>query len=159
MTAKSNTYTIAHAIEISAAAPQVLSALSTKQGFAGWWTTDVDCDAAKREATFRFAKPEHTCAMSFHLDTLDDRSIAMTCIAEDGSPEWLGTELAFRLSPAAGGTRVELVHSGFRARTEHFEVCTNVWAMFLGSLKSYVETGVGQPFQRAPEISAAAAVA
>jgi uncharacterized protein YndB with AHSA1/START domain len=157
MTKNQNTYSIEHVIEIAGAAPKVLAAVSTKEGFAGWWTRDLACDSAKREATFRFAKPEHTCSMTFHLDALDDASIVMTCIREDNQPEWLGTELAIRLASTPVGTRVQLVHAGFRARTEHFDVCVKGWAFFLGSLKSYVETGVGQPFESAPSIAAASA--
>lgn len=139
------TFKIENQIQIAATPNRIREALTTHQGQTGWWTTDVECDAERREATFRFARPTNTMAVTFRLDGADEHRVAMTCIRETNNSDWLGTELVFELAPEAGGTRVALVHAGYPAKNEVYDACTKGWAFFLGSLKSYVETGTGQP--------------
>jgi predicted ester cyclase/uncharacterized protein YndB with AHSA1/START domain len=141
-------YNIDHTIEISATPATILGALTTKEGTKAWFTDDVDCDAAKREATFRFLTQAGLREVAFHLDSADERGVAMSCIAERNNPEWLGTKLSYELSPMGVGTRVRLVHAGFAAKSEAYDSTVKGWAYFLGSLKQYVETGVGTPYQR-----------
>jgi uncharacterized protein YndB with AHSA1/START domain len=54
------------------------------------------------------------------------------------------TTVEYVLRPEDGGTSVEFTHSGFEEGDPWdgvFERFTGGWQMFLGSLKSYVETG------------------
>jgi len=141
-------FTIENSIQISAPANRVLEALTTKAGIRGWWTTDVDCDLEAREATFRFEKQAGVMAVTFRLDAADDKRVAMTCIRETNNADWLGTTLTFSLAPAAGGTRVDLVHAGYPAKNDLYDMCTKGWAFYLGSLKRYLETGKGEPHER-----------
>jgi uncharacterized protein YndB with AHSA1/START domain len=140
-------YSIEHTIEVSAPAARILAALTTKDGVKAWFTQDCDCNADKREATFRFATQVGLKEVSFHLDSADERAVAMTCIAQSNNPEWLGTKLSYELTPAGAGTRVRLVHAGFAAKSEMYDNTVKGWAYFLGSLKQYIETGVGTPYQ------------
>jgi len=141
-------YSVDHTIEISATPATILAALTTKEGIKAWFTQDCDCNADKREATFRFTKATGTMESTFHLDAADERTVAMTCIATRGNDEWRGTKLSYELSPAGAGTRVRLLHAGFAAKSEVYDNTVKGWAHFLGSLKQYVETGVGTPYQR-----------
>jgi len=52
----------------------------------------------------------------------------------------------FRLSPEAGGTRLDFEHIGLTPALQCFDICQSGWTIFLGSLESLVETGQGQPF-------------
>src|SRR5262249_54079207 len=110
-------------------------------------TTDVDCDSAAREATFRFDR-QGLVEVTFHLDVAEADRVAMTCIRESNNADWLGTKLSFALVPAGDATRVELVHAGYPATNDHYDLCVKGWAYFLGSLKRYVETGTGEPHRR-----------
>ena len=140
-------YTIENTIDIAAPLATVLAAVTTKEGFRGWWTKDTECDSAKQEATFGFRNDGKV--VTFKLDHLDDRGIAMTCIRETNNPDWLGTKLAITLAPSALGTRVRLVHDGYAAKNECFERCVKGWAFFLASLAKYATTGTGEPYAAA----------
>jgi uncharacterized protein YndB with AHSA1/START domain len=141
-------HTIENTLRIAATPARVLEALTTKEGIRGWWTTDVDCDSDKREATFRFEKQVGVMAVTFRLDAADAKRVAMTCIRETNNTDWLGTQLVFELAADDDGTRLHLVHSGYPAKNEVYEMCTKGWGFFLGSLQSYLETGKGQPHTR-----------
>ncbi len=140
-------YSIDHSIEISAPAAKILAALTTKEGIKAWFTEDCECNTDKREATFRFRKQTETMESTFHLDAADERAVVMTCIATRGNDDWRGTKLSYELTPAGAGTRVRLLHAGFPAKSEVYDNTVKGWAYFLGSLKQYVETGVGTPYQ------------
>ncbi len=141
-------FSIDTTIDIPAPLATVRTAITTLEGFRGWWTEDTEIDDATQEATFRFVKTE-TMQSTFRIDRIDDRGIAMTCVREINSPDWRGTELVIEVEPAGDGTRVHLVHSGYRTKNETYDMCTKGWAFFLGSLVKYVTTGTGEPFARA----------
>lgn len=141
-------YSIENQIQIAATPARALVALTTSDGLRGWWTANTDCDVARREATFRFERQADTMAATFRIDRADERGVAMTCIREQNNADWLGTKLEFGLAAVDGGTRVALVHSGYRAKNEVYDSCTKGWAYFLASLKSYLETGTGTPHVR-----------
>ncbi len=149
-------HTVKNIIEISKSPAAVLAALTTKEGIKGWWTTDCECNEAERLATFRFAKPEGLFSFTFRLDGADERGVAMTCVGEQGNPDWIGTKLSFGLAAAGTGTRLTLEHAGFAANDEGFQRVVQGWSYFVGSLKSYVETGVGTPHMGSAALPCAA---
>src|SRR5690349_17353917 len=93
-----NMHTIENSALVDSTPATVIQALTTKDGIKGWWTTDCDCNAEAREATFRFEKQAGTVvAVTFRLDGADERSVAMTCVRQINNPGWLGTKLSFAL--------------------------------------------------------------
>jgi uncharacterized protein YndB with AHSA1/START domain len=141
-------HTIEDRIRITATPSRVVEALTTKEGIRGWWTTDVDCDSEKREATFRFEKQSEVMTATFRLDSADERGVAMTCVHTTNNGDWLGTKLVFDLAVDGDGTQVVLRHSGYPAQNEVYANCTKGWSFFITSLKSYIETGKGEPHVR-----------
>jgi uncharacterized protein YndB with AHSA1/START domain len=139
-------YTIENHIDIHATPANIFAALTTKEGVATWWTDD--CDVSASEATYRFAKPDRDRESTWRVDERTGSRVAMTCIREVNTPDWLGTKLSFALEPRGAITRVSLVHAGYRDKNEMYEQCTAGWAYFLGSLKKLLETGTGEPFKR-----------
>jgi hypothetical protein len=116
--------------------------MTTREGFRAWLATDTRVDAAGRY-TFSFAPR----SVTFTLDRADDHGIAMTCVAEQDNPDWLGTELVLALSPLGNGkTRVDLTHAGYRSKNECYARCIEGWEHFLSSLAHYATTGRGMPF-------------
>jgi uncharacterized protein YndB with AHSA1/START domain len=136
-------HSIENTIEIAATPDRVLAALTTTSGIRAWFTKDSDIDATA--ARFRFVLEAGVKEVRFAIDELAPARLAMTCTAETNNADWLGTKLVFALAPAGAGTRVQLVHSGFAARNETYERTIQGWAFFVGSLKRYVETGIGEP--------------
>lgn len=139
-------YTIETQIDIHAPAAKILEALTTKAGVAAWWTDD--CDVSPTEATYRFAKPDSDRESTWRVDERTDRGVALTCIREVNTPDWLGTKLSLSLAQRGDVTHVSLVHAGYRAKNEMYEQCTAGWAHFMASLKKLLETGTGTPFKR-----------
>jgi len=138
---------IANTTDIAAPLARVREAVTTTAGHRAWWTTDCEVGSRPGEtATFRF-KSHGDAEMTFRIDRVDDHGLAWTCIGGRNTPEWKGTTLEIALEPEADGTRVTLVHDGFRERGEVYDKCTGGWRYFMDSLKAYLETGTGTPHQ------------
>ncbi|MBL8046062.1 MAG: SRPBCC domain-containing protein, partial [Anaerolineales bacterium] len=59
------------------------------------------------------------------------------------------TEVEFSLNAVAGGTQLDLNHTGYKTGGEWeqiYEMTAQAWGFFLGNLKAYLENG---PDQRA----------
>ncbi|WP_203580260.1 SRPBCC domain-containing protein [Microbacterium hibisci] len=65
----------------------------------------------------------------------------------DDHLEWTGTSVRFEIEEQAGGARITFTHDGLEPEDQCYEVCSNAWSMFVnGSLKSFIDTGVGAPY-------------
>jgi hypothetical protein len=61
--------------------------------------------------------------------------------------EWNGTTVRFDIEGDGDETRVTFTHEGLAPEDECYEICSNAWGMFVnGSLKDFIETGVGRPY-------------
>ena len=140
-------FTIDTTIDITAPLARVRTAISTEAGFRAWFAQDADFDS--KQATFRFSQPTQTRAVTLRVERCDASGIEMTCIAHENNPDWVGTTLAIALAETEAGTRVHLVHSGYPAKNEVYERCSDAWGYFLRSLASYMMTGTGEPYPKA----------
>jgi uncharacterized protein YndB with AHSA1/START domain len=132
-------------VRIEASAGQVYRALTEQAGYRGWWNAVAEVPAAVgEEAKLRFVKDGQPIHMTFRIAELTpDERVRWTCVAHD-MPSWVGTSLAWRIAPAGGAVLVQLEHDGWHGQPP--EPVAQGWRHFLGSLKSYVETGTGQPW-------------
>jgi len=62
-----------------------------------------------------------------------------------GPEEWIGTELTFRLKPKDDQIVVLFSHAGWREPVEFMHHCSTKWAVFLLSLKDWIERAEGRP--------------
>src|SRR5687767_13509218 len=97
---------ILHKIEIEAPTSKVYDALSTERGLASWWTRDA------------LATPEVGSVAEFFgilkmkVTTLEqDKKVEWRCL--EGPPDWVGTDLVFRLEATNEGTSVRFAHRGW----------------------------------------------
>jgi len=60
--------------------------------------------------------------------------------------EWIGTELTFDLKPENASTVVLFAERAWKEQVEFMHYCSTKWAVYLLSLKSLCETGIGRPF-------------
>ena len=139
--------TIDSTIDIAAPLSSIRTAITTEAGFRAWWAQDADFDG--KQGTFRFSQPRETRSITFRVDRCHGSGIVMTCIADENNPDWLGTALAIELDETPTGTRVHLVHSGYPAKNEVYERCSDAWPYFLRSLARYMMTGTGEPYPKA----------
>ena len=140
-------FDIVHRIGIRTSPARVYAALSTIAGLAAWWTTDVSGTSAVGErVTFAFRLPsgELKGAMVMLVREQDASSrVLWECV--EGPQEWVGTTIGFDLLDEDGQTTVKFAHRGWREEVDFAAHCSMKWAVFLLSLRDYVERGVGQP--------------
>ena len=140
-------FTIESTIDIAAPLPRFRTAITTEAGYRAWLAQDTDFDG--KQVTFRFAVPAAPRSVTFRIDRCDGNGIAMTCTAHENNTSWLGTTLTLELGETPTGTRVDLVHSGYRAKDEVYERSIEAWPYFLRSLARYMMTGTGEPYPKA----------
>jgi uncharacterized protein YndB with AHSA1/START domain len=132
-------------VGIQATAGKVYEALTRQAGYRGWWNAAAEVpDAVGSEAKLHFVKDGMPVSMRFRIDeTKPNESVRWTCVAHD-MPSWVGTTLRWRIQEAGGKAVVSFEHAGWKEAPP--EPVIQGWKHFIGSLKSYLETGTGQPW-------------
>ena len=72
------------------------------------------------------------------------KKVVWQCTEKEG--EWQGTTITFELEQAEGQVFINFSHRGWAQQTRLYAHCSTKWAVFLLSLKDYLETGEGRPF-------------
>jgi uncharacterized protein YndB with AHSA1/START domain len=138
---------IIHRIGIKSPAAKVYKALSTIKGLANWWTEEVEGDeqiGGKIEFTFRSETGDIKGKMTMEVQKLNpEKNVQWRCV--DGPAEWIGTDVTFELSEQDDQTIIIFGHRNWREAIEFTAHCSMKWAVFLLSLREYVETGKGKP--------------
>ena len=62
--------------------------------------------------------------------------------------EWKKTTLNWKIEENEIGSIVYLTHEGLNLSLECYDICRNGWDFFLKSLKNYLESGEGKPFNK-----------
>jgi uncharacterized protein YndB with AHSA1/START domain len=133
------------AMTIESAPAEVFEALTTRHGISGWWGPVKGDPRVGGEFTFR---PMVNIEKLFHVDVAESDSLVEWKVLEcEFLPEWPGTTIRFELSPEGdGATRLQFEHVGLSAQLECWNICEPGWNQSLASLKSYLDTGQGNPF-------------
>lgn len=124
---------------------KVFDALTSTSGYRGWWSKD--CQIAEKpgaESSLKFNKNGTIVSMRFRVDeVVPKKSVRWTCVAHD-MDSWIGTTLTWALAADGNATEVSFEHSGWKGDAP--EPVVQGWRHFVGSLRSFVETGEGQPW-------------
>jgi len=138
---------IIHRVGIKAAPAQVYEALATVEGVAGWWTTEttgVSKPGGSIDVRFRTPQGKEIGGMTMDVVALEpDRKVHWRF--RKGPEEWIGTDATFDLTRDGDSTIVLFGHRNWREPVEFMAHCSMKWAVFLLSLREYVETGKGRP--------------
>lgn len=138
---------IMHRIGIRAPASKVYDAVATAQGVAGWWTRDTTGTTEAGPAVnvrFRHQDGNELGQMDFAMTRLEPaREVHWRFLA--GPPEWVGTDVTFQLAQDGDMTIVNFGHRGWKEPVEFMAHCSMKWAVFLLSLREFVERGEGRP--------------
>jgi uncharacterized protein YndB with AHSA1/START domain len=138
---------IIHRIGINASASEVYKALTSLEGLSRWWTEEVSGDDnkdGKIEFIFRSETGDIKGKMVMEVKELNpEKDVTWRCI--DGPAEWVGTDITFQLSRQDNQTIILFGHRNWREAVEFTYHCSMKWAVFLLSLREYVETGKGKP--------------
>jgi uncharacterized protein YndB with AHSA1/START domain len=137
---------ILHRVGIKASMDKVNGALATREGLAGWWTTDTSGDP-KAGGMLKFGFTADGKELGVFnikvLETVPGKCVLWQVI--EGPPEWVGTKIRFDLKQEGDYVIVLFRHEGWKEPVEFMHHCSTKWAIFLMSMKSLVETGKGQP--------------
>jgi uncharacterized protein YndB with AHSA1/START domain len=137
---------ILHRVGIKAPLDEVYRALATREGVAGWWTTDTQGDS-KVGGTLKFrfmSDGKELGGFDMKVLELQPGKRVLWQVAE-GPAEWVGTRISFDLKQEDGFSIVLFKHQGWKDAGEFMSHCSTKWAIFLMSLKSLAETGEGAP--------------
>jgi uncharacterized protein YndB with AHSA1/START domain len=138
---------IIHRIGIKSSPEEVYKALSTIKGVSHWWTEEVEGDeniGGKIQFTFRTDTGDIKGQMTMEVQQLEpQKNVRWRCV--DGPPEWIGTDITFDLSVQNEQTIIIFGHRNWKEEIEFMAHCSMKWAVFLLSLREYVETGKGKP--------------
>ncbi len=134
---------IKHLLIINTPAAVIYRAITEQEGLAGWWTRQTE---ARPEigslAEFRFGERYHNIMRVIEL--IPGRHVKWQC--ESGEEEWIGTIFIFDLKENGDKTTLRFTHGNWREDTDFFASCNYHWGHYMKSLKSYCETGKGEPF-------------
>ncbi len=135
---------ILHRVGIAAEPMRVFEALTSVEGIRNWWVSETHGDASEGGAfQFRGNRLQVTHA---------DPSL-VTWRYSGAAKEWEPTEITFQLEWREGQTIVLFKQAGWREPVEFMHHCSTKWAVFLLSLKDYVEKGQGRPEPRDTKIA------
>lgn len=121
---------------------KVYEALTTRNGLAGWWTTNTKGEGGQvgNIIEFRFGAG----GFDMKVAALTPPVLVQWELA-DGPEEWLGTTISFELKQDNDYVIVLFKHLNWKEPVEFMHHCSTKWAIFLMSLKALIETGKGAP--------------
>jgi hypothetical protein len=139
-------------IVVSTTPTEAYKALTT--GFKEWWTTDCNPVTDTGDIiTFKFG-PSYWVMRTNNL--VPAKLVELECTeahhVHDGLPstilsEWKGSKLIWEILKQDEKTKIVLTHEGLVPSLECYEVCEQGWDyFFVNSLKQYLDTGEGSPF-------------
>ena len=131
---------IHHQIGVNVSIDEVYRAITTLEGLSGWWTKTTGDTGVDGILCFHFG--EHTVEME--IQGLDKNKVVWKCIIEEG--EWKDTLIKFELVESDEQVFINFSHTDWAQQTDFCAHCSMKWAVFMLSLKDYLEKGKGQPF-------------
>lgn len=130
---------ILHRIGAHGTSPEAAyRAVATRDGVAAWWIPGAG------------GEDQVGGTMTFG-DLMKMRVVALEPTARvewevvGGPDDWMGTHITFEVKQEDDHAIVLFEHQGWAEANEHMHHCSTKWAVFLLSLKEYLETGQGRP--------------
>ena len=132
---------IFHQIGVKADINDVYRAITALEGLSSWWTKTTGDPSEGGRLVFHFG--EHTVEMTI-VELIPNRKVRWRCTVESG--EWKDTYVTFELAETPEQVFINFSHTDWTAQTELCSHCSTKWAVFMLSLKDYLEKGKGKPF-------------
>jgi uncharacterized protein YndB with AHSA1/START domain len=141
---------ILHRVGIKSSTRDAYRALATRQGLAGWWTTDTRGNSDEGGVIeFHFGTKGRIDMKVLELDAA--RRVVWQVV--DGPQDWIGSRVSFELKQEGEQTTLLFAHRGWKEQSEFMHHCSTKWATFMMSLKAFVETDKGSPFPDDVQVS------
>lgn len=136
-------------LDIDATPKDIVEALDTTRGIAGWWTEDVSAPGgAGSQLTVGFPG-RAPVPFELRVDEASEQRVKWTSVGAF-PPHWVNTSVIWTLTPKTdgSGTTVHFGHDGFATDEGPMAQSATTWGHLMWSLKSFVETGAGAPLYR-----------
>lgn len=137
-----------HQIGVKAEITDVYRAVSTLDGLSNWWTRTTGDTALGGKLYFHFN--EHTVEMTIK-ELITDKKVVWRCTEKEG--EWKDTFITFDLNATDQQIFINFSHTNWAEQSDLCAHCSTKWAVFMLSLKDYLEKGKGQPFPEDRQIN------
>jgi uncharacterized protein YndB with AHSA1/START domain len=132
---------ILHRVGMQGSPAKVYDAIATTKGLSRWWITGTTGETSVGGLVKVRAE-----GCGFDMRVVESRPgelVRWRC--EGGPPEWIGTQLTFRLLGKGAETYLLFTHAGWKDPVEFVHHCSTKWAVFLMSLKNWIEREEGRP--------------
>lgn len=135
-------------VDIAAGAAQIVEALNTKEGIAGWWTDDVSF-AGGVGSHMKLSFPVAPVPFGLRVDEVNVSRVVWSSVGPF-PPHWVDTKVIWTLRPGNDGssTAVHFSHEGWVNDEGAFGMSALTWGRLMDTLKRHVETGDVVPLFR-----------
>ena len=133
--------TIYHQVGVKAPLEDVYQAIATTNGISCWWTRTRGNPDRGGRLEFSF---DDISVIVEVTDNTPGKHVEWTVLGDEG--EWLDTRICFDLDAEENQVIVNFQHADWKQTTPMLAHCSTKWAVFLLSLKDFLETGTGKPF-------------
>lgn len=140
-------------ITVEASPEKAFLALTT--GYEHWWTKP-DKPFEKVNDVSKFEFTDKHGYWTFKAKELTPTQIRIECfealhiqenLPKEVETEWLGTTLIWLIEEQGDKTVIHFEHIGLKPSLHCYDICEAGWDLFfVNSLKAYLDTGVGKPF-------------
>jgi uncharacterized protein YndB with AHSA1/START domain len=135
---------IFHSFVINAPLEKVFGGISTPQGLDAWWSKSSTGKPGPGETyTLDFGPGYNWSAVVSKY--MDHKEFELTMTEADA--DWMGTRVGFLVNVKSGITEVHFHHLGWPENNEHYRISSYCWAMYLRTLKRYLEYGEQVPYE------------
>ncbi len=134
---------IKHRVGIKGSKAQIYQLLTTDEGLSKWWTHDTHgAGAVGSVIKFRFGDG----GPNFEVSELVLNQRVRWQHNGEVPEAWVGSEIMFELEQKDNQTIVNFTHYNWRESSEFLAHCSTKWGVFMMSLKSCIESGLGRPY-------------
>jgi len=132
-------------ISINAPRDRVFPLIASGSGFTRWWAAEVVEDYSTEIVEVAFFNR----ATVYRLKSIRSSTPWTTEWLCQTGQDWTGTRLLFELTETNGKTQLRFTHADWRAETDYFRSCKEVWEELMLRLKAAAEgKGLGPRFSK-----------
>jgi uncharacterized protein YndB with AHSA1/START domain len=137
---------IHHVLDVDASPGRLWSALTEREGLAGWWSTEVDCPPAAVGTVVRFTFAGDFNPQMEVTELVDGERLVWRCVG--GHQNWDDGTFLFELAPRPNGrSRLRFSQEyAIELSDDDYGIYNFNWGYYLESLRLLCVTGAGKPF-------------
>ena len=141
-----------HTIQVKTTADKAYDALAHQVPL--WWSEMFEGYSAQigdaitirfGEKIYKTMRVKESVPVTKMIWYVEDSLIALPELKNQ--TEWIGTTIVWEIQQSEESSQIKVTHLGLNPDIECYNICSNGWVQFLGSLKLFLETGKGTPYK------------